>query len=140
MRIKLILCLVSIILKVNLSFGQTTYSCEVLSEIINNERIIMEFHLDKRQNSFIAIIDSNAFFSNCNLKDMFGKEIKILPKTPRDLNPKVLNIRIEKIDRKKKQTIVTLYVKSQGIYGTVTLRKKMKKFKIKEVMMGNLCY
>lgn len=137
MRIKLILCIAIIIVTINFSFGQTTYSCEILSEIIDNDKIIKELHLDKRKDSFVAIIDSNAFFTDCSLKDMFGKDIKVLSKTPQVSDPMVLNIRIEKIDQKKKQTIVTLYVKSREIYGIVTIREKMRKLKVKSVMLGN---
>lgn len=118
--------------------SQEQYSCEILKSIISNKEIEVIFHLEKRENSYIAFIDSNNYFTDCMILDMFGKSVQMLQKWPTQIDSKYLFIKVENITSKKRNIVVTLYCKSRKLYGYVHLKSKKKKYIIKDVQMGDL--
>jgi len=131
----LLIAILSIISVVS-SYGQSQYSCDILTTVLGNESIVKELHLDKRNNSFVAIIDSNVFFSDCALSDLFGNKIEILSNTPNSFNQRMLYIEIVGVTQKKKCISVTLSVKSRGRYGNVILKRRANSYKVDKVRLG----
>lgn len=140
MRIRFYLITITYALLTIPCLGQSPeqYSCEILKSIVLNKEIKVVLDLEKRENSFIAFIDSNNYFTDCLISDMFGKDIKILQKWPTQIDSKYLLIKVENIASKKKNIVVALYCKSYKLYGYVHLKLKKNKCIIKEVQIGDL--
>lgn len=117
-------------------FGQARepFSCVILEKIIQDKKIILLFHLDKRVISYTAFVDTNHYFSKCEINDMFGKEIRIFQ--DKDILPiedsALLVLNIISVKQKDREIEVAIFCKSSKYYCEITLNKKRNQYIIEK--------
>jgi hypothetical protein len=118
------------------SYGQNRANCEILNAFLSNDKVKGLFGLDTYRDVPIVIVEFSNRFSECALRDYYGRRVEIVNDTSYQSVVNHSNIIVYDLVQIRKAYKMKVYFKIRQAYGDVYFKRKKTGFVLSKFEVG----